>query len=68
MLAEKVVLADEKKGLSQVLERSQQLQDQLNAQIEAMSNQVGVPRSEVDKLKALLSQRETEITTLSAEN
>lgn len=37
-MAEKVVMADEKKSLSQMLDRSQQLHDQLSGQIEAMSN------------------------------
>ena len=33
----------------------------MSAQIEAMTQQVGVPKSEVDKLKELLTKREAEL-------
>ena len=67
LLAEKVVMNDEKKSLSKMLERSQNLQDQLSAQIEAMTQQVGVPKSEVDKLKELLTKREAEVVKMNLE-
>lgn len=68
LLAEKVVLTDENKSLGQLLERSENLQDQLGNQIEEMSSQVGVPKSEVDMLKVRMTQRDTEMLTLQVEN
>ena len=64
LLAENTVLKDEKKGLSLMLERSQHMQDNLSSQVEAMSQQVGIPKSEYDKLKEALTKREAEVVNL----
>ena len=50
-----------------MLERSQTLQDQLSEQIEAMQDQVGVPKSEVEKLKSTLSKCETDLLQAKVE-
>ena len=71
LLGEKIALAEEKQKLSQMLERSKELQEQLTGQIEEMnSSRVGgvlIPTQEVESLNALLGQRETEILALTME-
>ena len=71
LLGEKIALAEEKQKLSQMLERSKELQEQLTGQIEEMNNSraggVLIPTQEVESLNALLGQRETEILALTME-